>query len=188
MDLVKAAQMLLASDPELKIHLLFAGSGELGTQLRANCNVLFDAEVNQRSEIGGQRSDPINREQVTDNAKPRATFTGFLNQTEVSRAYVAADVLVLPSDYSETWGLVVNEAMASGLPSIVSDRCGCAEDLARTAASQQTYPFGDIPALAVVLTSISTNRPKAEPMTNFRSTVEQVYQLYAGLKPSEIRL
>jgi len=188
MDLVKAAQLLLASHPELKIHLLFAGSGELGAELRANCNVVFDAAPNQRSEIRGQRSDSINRQQITDNAKPAATFTGFMNQTQVSQAYVAADCLVLPSDYSETWGLVVNEAMASGLPSIMSDRCGCAEDLGRTAASQQTYPFGDIPALAAVLTSISTNRPKAEPMTNFRSTVEQVYQLYAGLKTNEIRL
>lgn len=39
-----------------------------------------------------------------------------------------ADVLVLPS-FSEPWGLVVNEAMACGMPAIVSDRCGCADDL-----------------------------------------------------------
>lgn len=39
-----------------------------------------------------------------------------------------ADVLVLPSK-SEPWGLVVNEAMVCGLPVLVSDRCGCANDL-----------------------------------------------------------
>ncbi len=39
-----------------------------------------------------------------------------------------SNVLVLPSS-SEPWGLVVNEAMACGLPVIVSDRCGCAPDL-----------------------------------------------------------
>ena len=192
MDLVKAAQLLLKAHPELNVHILFVGSGELGNSLRIECGVAFDADASQRTEAGGRRSAPkavpINREQITDNQKPRASFAGFLNQTEISRAYVAADCLVLPSDYSETWGLVVNEAMASGLPSIMSDRCGCAEDLGRTAASQQTYPFGDIPALALVLTSISTNRPQAEPMTNFRSTVEQVYQLYAGSKPNEIKL
>ncbi|GAB4024316.1 glycosyltransferase [Spirosoma koreense] len=39
-----------------------------------------------------------------------------------------SDVLVLPSR-SEPWGLVVNEALACGMPVIVSDRCGCAADL-----------------------------------------------------------
>ncbi len=38
------------------------------------------------------------------------------------------DVFVLPS-YSEPWGLVVNEAMAAGMPVIVSEKCGSAPDL-----------------------------------------------------------
>lgn len=56
-------------------------------------------------------------------------FTGFLNQTDMPRAYAAADLFVLPSDARETWGLVVNEAMAAGLPVVVSDEAGCAPDL-----------------------------------------------------------
>jgi len=47
---------------------------------------------------------------------------------EVPHYFSLADVLVLPS-YSETWGLVVNEAMICGLPIIVSKQCGCAKDL-----------------------------------------------------------
>ena len=47
---------------------------------------------------------------------------------EVPRFLALADVLVLPSQ-SEPWGLVVNEAMACGLPVLVSDRCGCVDDL-----------------------------------------------------------
>src|SRR5437764_13617860 len=58
MDLVKAAQLLPASHPELKTHLLFAGSGELGGELRAACHVVCDAEASQRSEVRGQRSVP----------------------------------------------------------------------------------------------------------------------------------
>src|SRR5207244_3025893 len=56
--------------------------------------------------------------------------TGFRNQTELPRAYAAADVLVLPSEF-EPWGLVVNEALNFGLAVIASDRVGAAPDLVR---------------------------------------------------------
>jgi glycosyltransferase involved in cell wall biosynthesis len=60
----------------------------------------------------------------------RIIYLGRLCGNDVLRAYVAADVLVLPS-LSESWGLVINEAMACGLPVVVSDRVGCIEDLVR---------------------------------------------------------
>ena len=59
----------------------------------------------------------------------RASFPGFRNQTELSPFYHAADMLVLPSIHSETWGLVVNEALHHGVPCVVSDWVGCAPDL-----------------------------------------------------------
>lgn len=55
---------------------------------------------------------------------------GFKNQSEVSKYFAAADIFVLPSG-GETWGLVVNEAMNFGLPIIVSDMVGCADDLVK---------------------------------------------------------
>ncbi|MBI3790172.1 MAG: glycosyltransferase family 4 protein [Gemmatimonadetes bacterium] len=60
----------------------------------------------------------------------RATFAGFLSQRELPRAYRAGECLVLPS-VTETWGLVVNEALAAGTPVVVSEACGCADDLVR---------------------------------------------------------
>jgi glycosyltransferase involved in cell wall biosynthesis len=42
--------------------------------------------------------------------------------------YEQLDLYWQPS-VSESWGLVVNEAMAAGLPTLVSDHCGCARDL-----------------------------------------------------------
>ena len=75
------------------------------------------------------------------------SFTGFLNQARIAEAYVASDCLVLPSDYGETWGLVVNEAMACGRPAIVSDRVGCHLDLVRPETGS-VFLFGDIDALA----------------------------------------
>lgn len=80
-----------------------------------------------------------------------SVFAGFLNQTEISRAYVAADCLVLPSDYGETWGLVVNEAMVHGLPAIVSDRVGCGPDLVEDGVTGRVFPCGDVGALARAL-------------------------------------
>jgi len=59
----------------------------------------------------------------------RTIITGFIKeQDELFKQYSIADIFILPSTY-EVWGLVVNEAMASGLPVIVSEMCGCSMDL-----------------------------------------------------------
>lgn len=55
-------------------------------------------------------------------------FTGGVGWQEVPDYLAQADVLILPS-FSEPWGLVVNEALVCGMPVIVSNKCGCAEDL-----------------------------------------------------------
>src|SRR5207244_10302549 len=75
---------------------------------------------------------------------------GFLDQAALGRAYAAADCLVLPSR-SETWGLVVNEALATGLPAIVSRGVGCAPDLVRSPKVGRVYPVGDVSALAAAI-------------------------------------
>ena len=76
------------------------------------------------------------------------SIAGFVNQRELPDWYAAADTLVLPSDSRETWGLVVNEAMAAGLPVVVSDAAGCSMDLVRSGENGFTYPCGDVRALA----------------------------------------
>ena len=58
-------------------------------------------------------------------------ITGFIeDQEELFKIYYAGDLLILPS-YNEPWGLVVNEAMAAGLPVIVSNESGCYLDLVK---------------------------------------------------------
>jgi glycosyltransferase involved in cell wall biosynthesis len=106
-----------------RAHLLFVGDGEL----RAACEA-FAAD----HRLG-------------------VTFAGFMNQTEIPAAYAASDCLVLPSDDGETWGLVVNEAMACGLPAIVSDRVGCGPDLVESGRTGSVFPFGDWRALEEIL-------------------------------------
>jgi glycosyltransferase involved in cell wall biosynthesis len=53
---------------------------------------------------------------------------GFLQQNELLPYFAHASCFIHAS-IQEQWGLVVNEAMAAGLPVLVSDRCGCFEDL-----------------------------------------------------------
>jgi glycosyltransferase involved in cell wall biosynthesis len=177
LDLIAAARGLITSNQLSNIHLFFVGSGELGAELRANCNVVFDQEGL------GLTSD---LRPLTSGTKPSASFAGFLNQTEISKAYVAPDCLVLPSDYRETWGLVVNEAMASGLPCIISDQCGCAEDLGRF-SSNETFRSGNIRAFAEEIIALSTgSHPESSRVEfwnaySFENTVDTTVQLYQGI-------
>ena len=91
-------------------------------------------------------------------------FAGFLNQSQMVSAYVAADVLVLPSDGRETWGLVVNEAMACGRPAIVSDAVGCGPDLVLAGRTGDRFPLGDIGALAELLVTYAGRPEMARAM------------------------
>jgi glycosyltransferase involved in cell wall biosynthesis len=86
------------------------------------------------------------------------SFTGFLNQSQIVDAYIASDVLILPSDSGETWGLVVNEAMSCGLPAIVSDQVGCQEDLIMEGRTGWRFPFGDWQQLTDTICSIGRQR------------------------------
>ncbi len=75
-------------------------------------------------------------------------FLGFKNQRELPAIYSVSDCLVLSSSELETWGLIVNEAFACGIPAIVSDRCGCAVDMIEEGVTGYTYRCGDTAGLA----------------------------------------
>lgn len=126
-DLLAALEMLLLGRFDLKypVHLLFVGDGLLRESLELKAAAL--RKITGRSCV---------------------TFAGFLNQTEMPKAYVAADCLVLPSDARETWGLVTNEAMACGVPVILSDQVGCGADLIDRGVTGELFPMGDVTSLA----------------------------------------
>ncbi len=74
-------------------------------------------------------------------------FVGFAQRDQLASYYALAEMLVLPT-YTDTWGLVVNEAMACGLPIILSSVAGCAVDLIRENWNGISVPRRDVPALA----------------------------------------
>jgi len=118
------------------VHVLIVGDGELGS----NCKSFAE-----------RNSLPV-------------TFAGFINQQQIPNAYAVSDCLVLPSDYGETWGLVVNEAMACGLPAIVSDQVGCHPDLIEQDRTGFVFPCGNIEALACAMDSICKNASRLYEM------------------------
>ncbi len=81
---------------------------------------------------------------------------GFKQYDELSLYYGTAGAFVLAST-TEQWGLVVNEAMASGLPVLVSERCGCAPDLVENGRNGYTFDPHDVDALARLMLKITSD-------------------------------
>jgi glycosyltransferase involved in cell wall biosynthesis len=87
----------------------------------------------------------------------RLTILGHVAEAELARTYVDADVFALLSRH-EPWGVAVNEAAASGLPLLLSDRVGAASDLLADGRNGFLVPAGDVHEAAVAL-----RRLAAEP-------------------------
>ena len=83
---------------------------------------------------------------------------GFKQYGELPSYYGLASAFVHASTV-EQWGLVVNEAMASGLPVLVSNRCGCAPDLVQEGVNGFTFDPLDIEQLALLLLRVSGFSP-----------------------------
>ena len=73
-------------------------------------------------------------------------------------AYYAHAGAFIHASTTEQWGLVVNEAMASGLPVLVSNRCGCATDLVQEGVNGFTFDPCDVEQLAKLMLRISDFR------------------------------
>ncbi len=129
LDVLKALDRLKQNYPH--VWGLFIGAGPLEKDLRAHAAV---------------HGTPC-------------SFGGFLNQRQIGAAYALSDILVLPSNGQETWGLVVNEAMACGTPAIVSDAAGCAPDLIIEGETGFTYHEGDVEQLAECMGKLVGNPP-----------------------------
>ncbi len=121
---------------------------------------------------------------------------GFRNQSELPRIYGTCDLFVLPSE-NEPWGLVVNEAMAAGLPVIASDEVGAAADLVREGENGSIYPCGDVEALADRLTGLVTDPAVLDRMGrgslriiedwDFERCAKGIRQALEGVCPASVK-
>jgi glycosyltransferase involved in cell wall biosynthesis len=104
-------------------HLIFVGNGELESDLKVKAEACTNIH-----------------------------FMPFKNQSVMPAVYRVGDVFVLPSQGpEETWGLALNEAMASGRPVIASSKVGGARDLVRVGKNGWIFESGDKQALQDVL-------------------------------------
>ena len=85
---------------------------------------------------------------------PDVVWASFKQIDELPAHYALAHCFILPST-SEPWGLVVNEAMACGLPVLVSNRCGCAPDLVRTNENGFLFDPHSVDEIAELLHKVS---------------------------------
>lgn len=80
----------------------------------------------------------------------RVSLPGFVAYESLPALFKKADVYLQPS-LSEPWGLAVNEALASGMPAIVSRQCGCRQDLIREGVNGFTFDAESTDELVAVL-------------------------------------
>lgn len=153
LDVLQALQRLVAQVGPESVRLLIAGDGEL----RAECEA-----------FAASHRLPVQ-------------FLGFLNQSRIVEAYRESDCLVLPSDNGETWGLVVNEAMASGLPVIASDQVGCHPDMVLPGETGWVYPCGEVVALADRMAGLCM-----QPADAFRMGQVAAHRTQAGFSYAQV--
>ena len=122
--LIRAYHHLLDACPDCQTHLVMVGSGQEEPSLRRLCSELHLPICDH----------PPLRLPPSAFRAPSVHFYGFRQIDENPVFYALADAFILPSLWEE-WGLVVNEAMASGLPVVVGESAGCAEDLLKPGAA-----------------------------------------------------
>jgi glycosyltransferase involved in cell wall biosynthesis len=115
-------------------------------------------ESGLRSEVGLVfAGDGVAREELANQAKRISPgmicFPGFAQREDLARLYALAETSVLPT-HTDTWGLVVNEAMACGLPIIVSSVAGSSSDLVEDGWNGYVVPPRDPRKLSLAIDSL----------------------------------
>jgi glycosyltransferase involved in cell wall biosynthesis len=131
--LIRSFHQFRLANPLAATHLVMVGSGEEEPRLRSLCHELH-LPTYDKTPAGIEYP-----KSKIESGRPGVHFYGFRQIEENPVFYALADAFILPS-LSEEWGLVANEAMASGLPVVVSESAGCAEDLLEPRASAESFP------------------------------------------------
>jgi glycosyltransferase involved in cell wall biosynthesis len=151
--------------PEKNIIFLIKAYKRLKEEEAENWGLILVGNGSQKREI----EDFICTNRVNDIFIP-----GFKQREELALFYAISDVFILPS-ISEPWGLVVNEAMASGLPILVSNRCGCYPDIVQDGRNGFSFDPVNEDELHGLMRSISQGKYNLETMGKASVEIIQEY-------------
>jgi len=112
-----------------KVVVLYAGKLEpsKNVQLLLQMAGILTEDKYRFVIVGNGETEAVLKEQAKGDE--RILFLGFQNQHRMPVVYRLGDVFILPSNGPETWGLGINEAMASGRAVIATTKCGGSIDL-----------------------------------------------------------
>jgi glycosyltransferase involved in cell wall biosynthesis len=115
--------------------------------------------------VAGNGVERSHLEQRARSIRPGTiVFTGFQQKDELASLYARAHALIFPT-HSDPWGLVVNEAMACGLPIIATSVAGCVADLVEDGWNGRITPSGNVSQLAAAMDSLAHNPEAREAMS-----------------------
>jgi 1,2-diacylglycerol 3-alpha-glucosyltransferase len=140
--------------PEKGVFDLLQAYGQLDQNLRAEVGLVF---------VGDGSSRLVLEEQAQKVPNGMIKFAGFVQRNDLAEYYALAEVLIMPTS-SDPWGLVVNEAMACGLPIVVSDVAGCAADLVREDCNGKLIAPGDVIALGRIMQELGNDPVRCRAM------------------------
>ena len=137
-------------------HLVLVGNGALEESLRARASVGTGGHTNSTMALNACIGADANAR-----AAPGVNavhFLPFQNQLSMPAVYRLGDIFALPSrGPGETWGLALNEAMASARPVIAGSKVGGARDLVKEAATGWTFESGNLEQLTAVVAKALTS-------------------------------
>lgn len=131
--------------PEKGVFELLAAYAKLEESMRQHVGLVFVGDGESRRQL---------EQQAAAISPGVIRFAGFAQREQLAIYYALAEALVLPT-YADTWGLVVNEAMACGLAVILSRAAGCAAELVMEGWNGLLVSPRDVSSLTLAMRSLA---------------------------------
>lgn len=142
---------------------LLEAYAQIDTKIRAKVGLVFVGDGEDRAELTERASRIVSG---------TIQFTGFVHREGLSDFYALADALIFPT-HSDTWGLVVNEAMSCGAPVIVTSVAGCVADLVQDGWNGFVISPQDRTQLAAAMARLASDSElRTEMGSRSRSRIE----------------